>query len=205
MASPLVDRRHLVVSDATFVLAGFSLLLAQLAPLGVIKACRMSSFSLWSDTHVKLPCLAAFARVEKAWVLVRISARDAACHLRAAACMQPGVSFRQCLEGRIAGFLQLTDNTHDAQSVPEAYIVRRSALQLMRAWRMSALTEQVEMITEESAELRGEEYMAGVDLVSISDSMHRLFTSGAPTPTRQIYSSSWTWPSCISSATGRWI
>jgi hypothetical protein len=175
MVWPLEDRRHLVVSDATFVLAGFSALLAQLAPLGVIKACRMSSFSLWSETQSKHPCLAAFARVEKAWALVRTSARDAACHLVAAARMQPGVSSQHDLEGRVVGFLQMTDNCHDGQSVPEAYLVRRSALQLMRAWRMPALIEQVQMITDESAEQRGEEYMAGVDRNSINDSMRRFF------------------------------
>ena len=173
MASPLVDRRHHVVSDVTFVLASFSLLLAQLAPLGVIKACRMSSFRLWNDTQGRHLCLVAFARVEKAWILVRSSARDAACHLCAAACMQPGVSCQHDLEGQVIGFLQLTDNCHDGQSVPEAYPVRRSALRLMRAWRMPALIDEVRRITEESADQRDEEHMAGVDHTNISESLRR--------------------------------
>jgi hypothetical protein len=204
MASPLVDRRLRVVSEATFVLAGISLLLAQLAPPDVNKACRMSSFRLWIETQGVLPCLVAFARVEKAWIRVRFSARDAARHLCAAASVQPGVGFQRDLEGRVAGFLQLTDNGASGHSVPEAYLVRRSALQLTRAWRMSAPIGEARQITEESAELRDEEYMAGVDLTNISDSLQCFCLSGALTTTRQIYSPSWTWPSCTSSAPGRW-
>jgi hypothetical protein len=134
---------------------------------------------LWSDTQGELPCLVAFARVEKAWIRVRTSARDAACHLCAAARVQAGVSAQHDPEERVAGFLQLTENCNDAQPVPEAYLVRRSALQLMRAWRMSALITEIREIKQESDELRDEYYMDGVDPARISDAQHRIFYARA--------------------------
>ena len=89
--------------------------------------------------------------------------------------MQPDLNFQHDLEERVAGFLHLTDSCNDAQPVAEANLVRRSALLLMRAWRMPALIAEVRNITEESAESRYEEYTDGVDRASIRGSLRRFF------------------------------